>query len=180
MTWEYLRTPELAGRLLLIAGWLGTRVAGATILDLNCGWAPLLPLLPDTWQRYVGNDICQQFIAEARRQSVRAELYVCADDDLPTLDRLDILVCLGYACGVSAAESESLERSIKRLVARYRPSAVVLEAWAQVAASSRLLDLVQTLQLGGYVVAGAWSLLTWPAVTTPQSLRVIFFLEVNS
>jgi len=127
--WDYLNTKQWDARLLPIAGYLATKIDGKVILDLNCGTARLYRYLVPVFDEYLGTDISEEYIAEAKDNYAFGNFHVCADDDIA--DRIcsvEILLVLGYAAGFSDAESETLDDSVRKIVQGCNPEIVVFES----------------------------------------------------
>lgn len=177
MPWEYLDAPHLQGRVFLVAGYLATRCAGKVILDLNCRTAPVAVALPATWAEYVGNDTDRRFLALAKRAIPGGRFLLCADADLPRLERLDVLLCLGYACGFSDAESVTLDATVRNLVVVHAPGVVVLEAWLRIALGGGFLALGEFLRVQGYNLVHAYEVRPAGRLQDGMAVRQVQFWE---
>lgn len=178
MAWEQFNLPELDGRLQLIAGYLASKVKGAWILDLNCGGAPLLRYLPGTYKIYIGNDTNLDALFPVKKLYVDGPKYQwlnCADDELPRLRKVDILLSLGYGARLNEHESATLDDSIIDLVGIYKPSIVIIDAWSRLPVRCGLEGLLDALS-DDYDLPFGW--LLEPYIdTTPYSDRQIHILE---
>jgi len=177
VVWDYLREPELDGRLLVAAGYLASRIEGKTILDLNCGYAPLLKFLPRTFRAYVGNEVDPEAMAFVRETYPGGRWLDCRDDELPELEAVDVLVCLGYAAGLNEYESPTLHETVMELVYKYYPGIVVLEVWTRCPVLDAFDDLVDWVVEQGYEEAGMWRVMPWQQASGVYAERGVVFLE---
>jgi hypothetical protein len=180
MTWEYLNTPALQGRLYLIAGYLGPKIADKRIFDLNCGVAPLLSWLPRTWTSYTGNDLDLQPLAALPKTAAYndATFLLCSDDVVPEQPGIDVLLVLGYACGFSGQESCTLDQSVLGLAGHYEPEYIILEAWRDLPPRCRLAVLTSNLLRMGYQTDGRWQISG--GSLSPYQDRQVIFLHLRS
>ena len=136
-----------------LSAWL-TTWAYTVYLDLNCGSARILRLLPPLRQ-YVGNDVLEPPEGAFTRPDAtfwkvtdaetlaRIQREPAAFDDFRGVDGPLVLSCFGYssAAGPRDQLSPTLEQTYRKLL-RWRPSFAVLEKavrwlhphWADVAA----------------------------------------------
>jgi hypothetical protein len=177
MPWDYLREPELDGRLLVVAGYLAQRIAGKTIVDLNCGYAPLLKFLPRTFDGYAGNDTDPEAIAFLKETYPDGRWFDCRDDELPELDQVDVLLCLGYASGLNAQESSTLDQTVTELVHEHYPETIVLEIWTRCPVLGEFNELVDWIVEQGYEEVGMWWVRPWQQASGVYADRGVVFLE---
>jgi len=177
MPWDYLREPELDGRLLIAAGYLASRIGGKTILDLNCGYAPLFKFLPRSFGEYIGNDTDPEALAFLRKAHPEGRWLECRDDDLPFIAQLDVLLCLGYAAQLNEYESATLDQTVMELVYRYNPQVVVLEIWTRCPVLEAFNALVDWVVEQGYNEVGMWWVRPWQQASGIYSERGVVFLE---
>lgn len=127
MPWEYLQSPDFAGRLTPLAAAIGEWADGARVIDINCGTAPMAALLTG-YRDYLGNDLSAEFIAAARAMGLPNTRFVVASDE--TLDtHCDILLYLGMGGGEFTGEpleSRTATDTFHRLL-RYGPAVVGIE-----------------------------------------------------
>ncbi|MBF0531743.1 MAG: methyltransferase domain-containing protein [Candidatus Omnitrophica bacterium] len=125
--WAYLFDEKMDYRVWLAAGYLRDKVKEKIIVDLDCGHAPLLKYIPDTYRQYIGNDIRNLFPALTERSI----FYLKKDDDfIQALTKVDILVVLGYGgyeITKESLESKTLLGSIKTIISKFEPEIVVFE-----------------------------------------------------
>ena len=174
--WEQFDFAQLDGRLMLIAGYLANKIEGKRILDLNCGKAPLLRFLPQTWAQYIGTDTDEAQI-EFCRQRYPGIFYVASDDCLPTISGVDILLVLGYAALLNRQESQTLHLSIVNIATQYRPESVVIDAWFDLPDECQLSPVRWQLIEQGYSLAYHWVLDTYIGQFVPYQKRQIYILE---
>jgi len=136
MAWEYLRTPEFDKRAEWVADGLTHTFTGATLLDLNCGHAPLYRLLRARGElpiRYLGNDVDTEYLPKADR---KATFYGVIDPAVVPIIQgagitIDILVVMGYYdydAEPNNYESPTLNQTIERLAqTEPGPREVVIE-----------------------------------------------------
>jgi len=129
MAWEYLLTDEHDARAMLIAGYLAEKIAGKTIIDLDCGHAPLLKYLPKTYKRYYGNDT----LVERLPMYPNGIFSSLSDADYVrgSFESVDVLVVMGmggYELTHEKLESSTLTTSILSLVLEYKPEILILES----------------------------------------------------
>lgn len=148
--------PHLDGRLLVVAGYLAQRIEGKVILDLNCGRAPLLRYLPRGFARYVGNDTTKGYIENCREAYPYGEWHLRADDELPELERLDILLCLGYAARLNIFESQTLDITVRKLVTKHKPELVCLDVAVGIGVYGPFMAMVDWMTERGYKERSAW------------------------
>jgi len=128
MAWEYLETEKYKARLLPIVEFLKGKTKDKTIIDIDCGTAPLLAELEPDWKTYFGNDIDNYFITKARGRNIPKTLFLTETDDKIILNH-DILICLGYGAGQDTKqplESSTLFDSIVRL-SKFKPEIIIIE-----------------------------------------------------
>ncbi len=158
MSWEYLQTPAFQARLLNIAAVLEKRVRGKHIYDLNCGTAPLAPMLSG-FASYSGNDVCPEFIEEARARRQPNANFEIAPDCAVNPDRVNVLLWLGAACSQfmnEKAESPTSLSAFCRLVRQHRPELVVVEMVRRWQNEFGLMDyLIRVLGQHGYALKQA-------------------------
>lgn len=157
MAWEYLETDHMDERFRVaiaqLSAWLKTW-AYTVYLDLNCGSARILHLLPPLRQ-YVGNDVLPRPAVFDMRGDATfwpetdAEMLAdiqhnpAAQDDFRGVDGPLVLSCFGFssAAGKGDQLSDTLEQTYRDLL-RLRPDFAVLEkpvrwlhpTWDEVAA----------------------------------------------
>lgn len=128
MAWEYLLTDEHDARAMLIAGYLANKIVGKTIVDLDCGHAPLLKYLPQTYKRYYGNDV----LAE-RLPKYPGALFLPIPDaefvqnDFESVDVLVVMGMGGYELTKEKLESSTLTASIIHMAQKYKPDILIIE-----------------------------------------------------
>lgn len=126
MSWEYLGR-ETDYRILPIAGFLQDKVSGKTILDLDCLEARTVHYIPNTYERYIGNDLIDRFPHGERRL-----FYKVSDTEISHyLTKVDILLVLGHGgweLSPSDKESPNLTAATLQIINKYRPDIVVLES----------------------------------------------------
>jgi SAM-dependent methyltransferase len=177
MPWEYLRDPELDGRLLVVAGYLTRWITGKTILDLDCGYAPLLKFLPRTFNEYVGNDTDPEAIAFLKENYPVGKWFECRDDELPKLERVDVLLCLGYGAHLNRYESATLDETVMALVYEHYPEIIVLEVWTRYPLLNEFNDLVDWIAEQDYEEVGMWWVRPWQQASGIYADRGVVFLE---
>jgi len=127
--WQYLLTGGMDSRIELVSEYLKDKVKDRVIVDLDCGHAPLLKYLPDTYKQYIGNDIRDIFPAERNDKCI---FYLKKDDELINiLTKIDILVALGlggHEISKEPRESKTCTQTLKRIISKLTPEIVVLEA----------------------------------------------------
>jgi hypothetical protein len=128
MAWEYLLTNQHDARAMLIAGYLAEKIAGKTIVDLDCGHAPLLKYLPKTFKRYYGNDTLKE-----RLPTYPGALFLPITDeefvngDFESVDVLVVMGMGGYELTKEKLESSTLTASILSMTLKYKPEIVIIE-----------------------------------------------------
>jgi len=177
MPWDYLRDAELDGRLLVVAGYLASRIGGKRILDVNCGYAPLLKFLPPSFERYIGNDTDTEAVAYLRETYPEGSWFECPDDELPDLEQVDVLLCLGYAAGLNPQESATLDQTIMQLVYEHYPEIIVLEIWTRCPVLDSFNDLVDWVVEQGYDEVGMWWVRPWQKPSGIYADRGVVLLE---
>lgn len=66
-----------------------------SILDVGCGWGRLLDLMPEWWKgKYLGVDICAEFIAFARQRNPGREFRCCRIEEIE--DKVDLAVLVSF------------------------------------------------------------------------------------
>jgi len=166
MAWEQFEKPELDGRIQLIAGYLANKIEGKTIVDLDCGTAPLLDWLPAEWHYYYGNDTNVDFVLRAKDKAMpRTGIWDIPDNEvLVDLHRLgitpDILLSLGYGARLNEHESQTLDETIKDIVHKHRPEIVIYEYWTGLLnwEKNGLHSLFDVLKWHDYVDTYRWIL----------------------
>ena len=127
--WQYLMEDKYDYRIRPAADYLKDKVKDKIIVDLNCGHAPLLKYLPDTYKKYLGNDIRELFPTE---HNGKCFFYLKKDNEFAdTLSAVDILVVFGvggYEISKQSVESATATQTIKTIIFKFRPSIIVLEA----------------------------------------------------
>lgn len=107
--------------------------AGDSILDCGCAWGRLLQLLPRGWKgRYLGVDLCPEFIERARRESFEAAEFLCGDlrtrlKPLPAEPRFDWAVMLSIRPMIRRYKGEDAWREIEAEVRRVADKILYLE-----------------------------------------------------
>jgi len=152
--WWYLH--ECEGRIeKLLEILTEEKIRGKTILDLNCGTAPLYARLPRVYEHYYGTDA----YAHLPSFEPQATFSNLADDDV-YVGSLDILLCLGLPPPrYNQWESPTVHTSIMRMLQVQRPRMVVLESATTLAcmAHSEIQHMMSQLgyELQTHHVAGA-------------------------
>lgn len=166
--YDYMReADQFDGRIMLAAGFLASRVPGKIILDLNCGYAPILRYLPKTFASYLGNDLDLEAMAFCRANYERAQVQFVHWDDTAMRDRTaEILLAFGYACNPdvphrpphASRDSATLDDTIRRIVSRCQPEIVVLDQWLGVSEGvrERFVTLQVDLKLSWGYRLHAW------------------------
>jgi len=141
MAWEYLLTDTFDHRAMLIAGYLASKIEGMYIVDIDCGHAPLLKYLPETYMSYKGNDILSERLPQ---NTEKAQFFPLSDDlFVKQVRSCDILVAMGiggYELTNEGIESQTITQSILTLVETHQPEIVVLEAIVE---HVQVLDLIR-------------------------------------
>lgn len=134
MTWEYLQTEELDPRLMVIAGYLAKKIAGKTILDINCGSCRLGLYLPEDWKGYYANDCSYDFISLAKNNNPKAVHLKEKDEAIPILlqkKKIDIVIIYGYGADdknyQSGEESATIYQTLSKVVKQHQPEIVIIE-----------------------------------------------------
>lgn len=177
MPWDYLREAELDGRLLVVAGYLTSRIEGKRILDVNCGYAPLLRFLPRVFDQYVGNDTDLEAIAFLKEAYPTERWLGCRDSELPKLKGVDVLVCLGYGARLNQYESATLDQTVMALVYQHYPGIVVLEVWTRYPLLDEFNELVDWIVEQGYDEVGMWWVRPWQKPSGIYADRGVVLLE---
>jgi hypothetical protein len=142
MALEYLDTPELDPRLLVIAGYLAKRISGKCIADINCGSSRILKYLPETYLKYNGND------TNTIGRKIGEKTYISRETDQEFVQNIknspvDILLLLGHGAGhlgTSVLESQTLTASVIQIIKDHKPEIIVLEACSIYAERYKVLD----------------------------------------
>ena len=103
-----------------------------SIIDIGCGWGRLLSLLPRKWRgRYMGVDLCQQFIDLAREnfpehhfhlQNVRA-----LDELIHPDDKFDLAIMISFRPMVIRNLGEEVWNQMEEQIKRVSVNQLYLE-----------------------------------------------------
>lgn len=152
--WRHLNgLSEARGRTY--AGLLKNDVAGAHIVDLNCGKAPVFYHV-EGFASYYGNDVQPDFIEELVGHGGENARFELKPDKDVTVDRVDILMMLG-ACGIVLhwgpnPESTTDLQTFMRLIKEHHPKVVVLESATEVWGRMNVTQVDEDIRREGYVL----------------------------
>lgn len=97
------------------------------VVDLNCLYAPLAPLIPEC-NHYICNDVIN---TNPHTNLKYVEFYNLPDEDfVPLIKKCDVLVILGhswYQKDPNEQESKTLIESRDKIIKTHKPELVVLE-----------------------------------------------------
>lgn len=133
--WPYLKDTGFRGKVLYdtISPFIGDC---RSVLDFNCGFAPLYPYLKGL--NYCGFDInggCIDYLKE----TYPGGRWIQRNDKVFNVAlEVDLLLYLGISDGTNKIDSPVQAESVIRLVKKYRPSVVVLETSERVGMASWL------------------------------------------
>lgn len=140
MPWDYLQDERWDERFKVAATWLeGIVKDPMPILDLNCGTARLTRYLhPRLYSVYIGNDKHVPYIEEAHANCPQPmkTLFTYSDDlamRALKIARPHVLACFGIGAGEfvkNGHESETQLETMRALIHRNKPSAVIVECCA--------------------------------------------------
>jgi len=171
--WPHLELPELDSRLQLIAGYLGSKPWVRTIVDLNCGLAPLLGYLGRNYF-YVGNDRFGSFIEHLKKEHPHLAWSLCTDDEVNPTHDIDCLMCMGYAEGDGEYQSETIGQTVLRLAESHLPPIIILDVWSGYEKDHGPARIIPLLER--YKVAFSWRI--EPVVMATQyARRTVWILE---
>jgi hypothetical protein len=171
--WPHLRTPELDARLQLIAGYLLNKPY-TSILDLNCGYAPLLKYV-GYFNVYIGNDCDGEAIEHLRTNYPDGTWLHCDDADLKIDHLINCLLCLGFNHGNGEYQSSTIYETMLRLARDNKPQSIILGCHAGLDDPSVLAELNEV----GYDTKFAW-VVGPQKPTTKYAMRKIWILEWSS
>ena len=134
--------PTSTERLEKIGEYLKDKVKGKHIVDINCGSAPILDYIPNTFKSFYGNDLGLE--SNETRVDENKITLECLDDKELTQKlqgkKIDIFLILGATVGhitPGHGESETQDVAIKQIVNIYKPEIIVLEMCQDYAYQSR-------------------------------------------
>jgi len=179
LPWMHLQTRKLDARFLVVAGYLANKVKDKYIMDLNCSNARLLEYIPHTFASYYGNDIFIDVFPDYKNtffEKITDEEVI----DKYKYNKLDILLVFGHGAGhilENKWESKTLDQSIRKIVEKFRPSIIVLEASYEYEHSFFMLwDLVNCFQINcNYKIAHSIEIDSLEPINF--SKRIIYILE---
>jgi len=122
--WPHLIDEQKRGSILYsyIEKYLGNI---ESVLDMNCGFAPLYPFLAD--KLYFGFDNNEQAIRELREKYRGAQWQLCSDNEWDKDIQVDLLLLLGMGAGLERGESKTEIESLGRLAKKYNPKIIIVE-----------------------------------------------------
>lgn len=122
--WTHLLNEKQRGSILYsqVEKYLGNV---ETILDMNCGFAPLYPFLAD--KVYYGFDINEDVVHLLKQKFIVGRWYVSDDKDWDMDIQVDLLLLLGMGAGKYKGESETELDSLERLALKYKPKIIIVE-----------------------------------------------------
>lgn len=178
--WKNLNTPELDHRLFLIAGYLLGKTEDKTILDLNCGAAPLYWKLFKDFEFYLATDKFP--IKDAPKDRPRFKFKRMLDHTVSTYLRtkgesIDILLALGYAARQDIKESTTLPDTIIELCSTHTPEYVVLDAWDRLPGRCGLGQTMGMLTKQGYSIECSWLVRPKGTIFSVEAERQIYILK---
>jgi len=142
MTWEYLLEKKLDKRCEYIASKLKISIKDSIIVDIDCMHAPLLKYIPDTYKKYIGNDILSVFPKNKKTEFLQIDDKYLLGELRNITDKVDIVVAIGiggYEISKEERESKTLTNTIIEVCLRYNPKILVLEA---VTKYTPILDII--------------------------------------
>jgi len=142
MTWDYLKSAKFYRRFDPIIDYLSGKTADKAIIDLDCGYSPILPFLDTDYGAYLGNDIIDDWGTDIEGTDKLVAFVKLTDVDFVDMIirdglEVDILLCLGMGGGdvrPEKAESATLRDSFLRIIKHGKPQIVITEGiqlWEQ-------------------------------------------------
>lgn len=173
------RTPEFDHRLFLISGYLQHFIPGKTILDLNCGQAPLYWKLRPEFNFYLATDKQRISIQNSRPLF---QFRKISDHLVPAYleqknIKVDILLVLGYDAYLNEFASVSLPETINTICAQQMPELVVFDAADRLPARCDLGPTLGRLTQKGYTVECSWYVRPRGQAFSPDAERQIYIMR---
>lgn len=179
MAWEYLLDKKFDIRITAALPLIREHLhEGATIVDLDCGHAPLRAYLPRSI-RYIGNDIDVTRLPSSRGHDI---FFNASDAEMRNLlekRTVRILCCFGlggYEISKEPLESITLTQTIIQLAQVKRPSLLVIEAIEDYVS---LLEKIRDAMVPQYAVAQVTHIfMQQPSdISSRLRKRVVYILE---
>lgn len=157
--WDYLKEAATNGNergfeMAKLLGRVGLE-RSRNVLDINCGFAPLYPAFSDlhNLRKYVGFDSSAECVDWLTKHYHQAEWH-CMDDSVfsnasPDC-QFDTFIFTGITSGNRPWESQTEHESFAKLLAKYKPSIVILETATMVPLVKHVDPIIMSLVKAEY------------------------------